>query len=75
MFKFGDKVTYLTSHKLERGIVKYDQEKGKDSIFVVYYCGDDWKNFQKYTSARTNLVDLIAGWTLPDINEKNYEIN
>lgn len=30
-----------------------------DWVFVVYKCDNDWNNFQKYTSARTNRKYLI----------------
>ena len=73
MLKAGDKVTYLARHKIERGIVKFNQKKGDLAVFVVYYCNKEWDKFNDYTSALTHLDDLIEGWILPDTNELNYE--
>ena len=65
--KVGDKVYYQPDHykekdKWENGIVKEVPEWSTDSVRVVYNCGGDWKNFQKYTSALTHIRDLNLGW-------------
>ena len=60
MFKIGDKVTYIKSHKKERGIVKSISDN--KHVFVVYHCGDDWKYYKNYTAARTRISDLVLGW-------------
>ena len=60
MFKPGDKVTYVTEHKRERGIIKSLSDE--QHSFVVYHCSDDWKNYQNYTAARTKNEDLTEGW-------------
>lgn len=58
--KPGDKVTYVTEYKQERGIVKSVSDS--DHVFVVYNCGNDWENYKNYTAARTRIVDLVKGW-------------
>lgn len=59
--KPGDKVTYLTNYKKEKGIVKSISDN--DNTFVVYNCNDDWDNYSDYTAARTRNQDLTKGWT------------
>lgn len=54
----GDKVIYLPT--LEQGIVKEIQTP--NLIRVVYYCNNDWKNYQNYTSILTHIKDLQYGW-------------
>lgn len=61
----GDRVTYSTSYKKEKGIVKSLCED-KDYAFVVYHCGDDWDNYFNYTGARTRIVDLVSGWCIDE---------
>jgi len=59
----GDKVNYDPGHgHPENGIVKEIRENNIEAVFVVYNCAGDWKNYQKYTSALTNLRDLNKGW-------------
>ncbi len=64
--KVGDSVHYQPKHyeddKWENGIVKEIPEHTKESVRVVYNCGDDWGNYQNYTSALTNINDLKSGW-------------
>lgn len=64
--KIGDKVHYQPSYypadRWENGIVKEVPENSLDSIRVVYNTGGDWENYQKYTSALTNVRDLHPGW-------------
>ena len=61
--KVGDKVYYQPQHnppdEWEKGIVK---GIGRDSVFVVYNCNDDWENYQNYTGALTSPRDLYFGW-------------
>jgi len=59
-FEVGEKVTYVTPYKKEKGIVK--SIASEDSTFVVYHCGDEWDNYKEYTAARTQNKDLIKGW-------------
>ncbi len=64
-FKVGDRVHYqqeFAGDHWENGIVKEIPEHTPDAIRVVYNCGDDWENYQNYTSALTNLTDLKRGW-------------
>lgn len=52
----GDKVTWKG---IENGMIKkIDQSK----VWVVFNCGDDWKNYQNYTAALCNIRDLTPGW-------------
>ena len=57
--KQGDKVTYKTLFKTEKGIIK---SMSNGYAFVVYHCGGDWDNYQNYTAARTEVTDLVKGW-------------
>lgn len=57
----GQKVTYKTSYKEEKGIVK-SLSHDEEYAFVVYHCGGDWENYQNYTAARTRFKDLKEGW-------------
>ena len=65
--KVGDKVYYQPDHykaedKYENGIIKEVPDSQLDSVRVVYNCAGDWKNYQDYTSALTNVRDLYSGW-------------
>jgi len=63
--KIGDKVYYQPEHyddKYENGIVKEIPNWSTDSVRVVYNCAGDWKNYENYTSALTNVRDLYIGW-------------
>lgn len=57
--RVGQKVTYDTPYKKEKGIVKSLDE---EYAFVVYHCGGNWDDYENYTAARTNLKDLKKGW-------------
>lgn len=46
----------------DNGIVKSYSEDDSEFVFVVYYCNNDWENYQKYTGIRTNKKDLKFGW-------------
>jgi len=59
--KRGMKVTYVTPHRIETGIVKRICEN-EDSAFVVYNCGENWNEYQDYTAAKTKLENLKKGW-------------
>jgi hypothetical protein len=59
-FNVGDKVTFKTKWKTEKGIVKSLSDD--DHVFVVYNCNDDWENYADYTGARTRIIDLVLGW-------------
>ena len=56
MFKIGDKVNYKGK---ENGIIKSLSEYG---AYVVFNCGGDWENYQKYTGALCGKNDLTLGW-------------
>ncbi len=64
--KVGDKVHYQPEHyddsRWENGIIKEVPEFSLDSVRVVYNCAGDWKNYNNYTSALTNLRDIKLGW-------------
>jgi len=65
--KIGDKVCYQPEHykkngEYENGMIKEIPEHTTKSVRVVYNCGGDWENFKNYTSALTNLRDLLSGW-------------
>ena len=59
-FKVGEKVTYRSPGKVEKGIVKAISDD--NYVFVVYHCGNCWDQYDKFTSARTANRDLEAGW-------------
>ena len=60
VFAIGDKVTYTDKFsKTTKGIVKaLDSNK----VFVVFNCGEDWDNYQEYTSEACKTSDLKLGW-------------
>jgi len=58
--KPGDKVTYHSFSKKEKGIVKSISDE--DHVFVVYHCDGEWDNYEDYTAARTYIGDLTRGW-------------
>jgi hypothetical protein len=65
--KVGDKVCYQPEHykldgRYENGMVKEIPEHTNTSIRVVYNCAGNWDNFKDYTSALTDIRDLIIGW-------------
>jgi hypothetical protein len=60
-YEKNDKVTYISFNKSENGIVKSISDN--DHVFVVYHCANDWDNYENYTAARTNIKDLIKGWS------------
>jgi len=63
--KVGDKVRYQPVHydeKFENGLIKNIPGYAIDSVYVVYDCNEDWKNYTDYTSALTYLKDIKLGW-------------
>lgn len=65
--KVGEKVCYQPDHykdadRYENGMIKEIPDHTNQSIRVVYNCAGDWDNFEKYTSALTDLRDLKLGW-------------
>ena len=64
--RVGDKVHYQPPHygldDWENGIIKEIREGRTDGVWVVYNCAGNWKRYQEYTSALTNLSDLKLGW-------------
>lgn len=78
--KIGQKVYYQPDHykdidRWENGMIKEIRHDNFDAVFVVYNCGGDWKNFENYTSALTNLRDLNINWQhkLDVQGEKNVD--
>ena len=65
--RIGDKVRYEPEHYVEigeweNGVIKEIRENNIEGVFVVYNCNGNWKQYQNYTSALTNLHDLKLGW-------------
>ena len=71
----GMKVHYQPDHYkendyYENGIIKEipnfasdpNSSVGNNSVRVVYNCNSDWKHYNNYTSALTNIYDLKIGW-------------
>ena len=58
--KKGDKVTYHSFEKREKGIVKSISDE--KHVFVVYHCNNEWDNYENYTATRTCIDDLTKGW-------------
>lgn len=73
-FTPGQKVHYAPKFgNKENGIVKSMRE---DVVFVVFKCGNDWDNYQKYTGQSTKISDLEYGW-VTDMNmiEDDSDLN
>ena len=65
--KVGDKVCYCPTHyhesgRFENGIIKEIPDHTDKAVRVVYHCGGDWDNYENYTSALTDIRDLLPGW-------------
>ena len=58
--EIGQKVTYVSVGKVERGIVKSFSDD--EHVFVVYHCDGNWDRYFDYTAARTEIIDLVLGW-------------
>lgn len=79
--QLGQKVYYQPEHykeedKYENGIIKEIPDHTLNSVRVVFNCAGEWKNYQNYTSALTNLDDLNLGWKHSisnDLEEKEIE--
>ncbi len=69
--KPGEKVTFSSYNKKEKGIVKSISDS--EHVFVVYHCDNDWGNYQNYTAARTHISDLTLGWMEEEETEKETE--
>lgn len=59
-FKIGQRVTYKSFGKSEKGIVKSFSDA--EHVFVVYHCNEEWDRYMYYTGARTEIEDLVNGW-------------
>jgi hypothetical protein len=62
-----EKVSYMpykgcSPSEYQNGIVKSHPEHTTESVFVVYNCGGDWKNYKDYTAALTPISSLKKGW-------------
>lgn len=64
-FHIGQQVTYIPTGEI--GIVKHLSET-PGFVYVVYSCGGDWLNYDKYTAALTSCNNLCPGW--PDDSKK-----
>lgn len=67
MLLIGKKVTYVPHpgcmpSDYRNGIVKSHPEHTTDSVFVVFNCAGDWKNYQDYTAQLTPVDRLVPGW-------------
>ena len=52
----GRWVAYVPERRpIEQGRIK---GLGRDVVFVVYHCNDNWDNFENYTGCATNPSDL-----------------
>ena len=67
----GDKVYYQPPHydenKYDNGIVKAIIAGNPSAVRVVYHCGGDWENYEKYTGALTDIKYLHKGWKFSKI--------
>lgn len=63
-FYNGDKVTYHSVGKTEKGIVKSISDE--NHVFVVYHCNNNWEDYENYTAARTCIEDLTKGWNVSE---------
>ena len=71
--KEGQRVTYVTPHKCQHGIVK--TIKSDNEVWVVYNLdGETWKYYNKYTGALTSTKLLVIGWLdLTEFNKLEYD--
>jgi len=60
VFQVGERVTYVTPFKKERGVVKSISDE--NNTFVVYNCNNEWHRYFDFTAARTSNDDLKKGW-------------
>jgi hypothetical protein len=63
----GEKVTYIPflgcdPSQYQNGMVKSHPEHTTESVFVVFNCAGEWKNFKDYTAALTPVSKLRKGW-------------
>lgn len=64
--KIGDKVHYIPfigvdKELYENGVIKSHSDN-LGTVFVVFKCADDWKNYQNYTGQSTPILQLKDGW-------------
>ncbi len=52
----GQYVVYITKFNKDIGRIKSWND---NKIFVVYNCGNEWKEYKKYTASSTNPEDLF----------------
>ena len=57
--KIGDRIIYLPTG--DKGIVK--SVKG-DSVYVVYHCDENWREYNNYTAELTSISSIKKGWDL-----------
>ena len=58
-FKEGQKVHYIPH--CQNGIIK-SFTNNMAGVFVVYNCGNDWKNYRDYTAALCPICEIKDGW-------------
>lgn len=51
----GKWVIYKDNNTYQKGKIKSWNDK---YVFVVFHCGNDWRNFQNYTAVATDPLDL-----------------
>jgi hypothetical protein len=65
-FRVGQKVRYMNqmTGKAEKGIVKKfpKKEENKGWVWVVFECGGNWVNYDKYRAAACKADYLVPGW-------------
>ena len=64
--RIGKKVHYTPfegcdDSLIENGVIKSHSDD-LETVFVVYKCNDDWKNYANYTGCSTRIEDLKEGW-------------
>lgn len=61
--KPGDKVHYIKSEgKSENGIIQRMHPTLKNHAWIVFHCGNDWKNYKNYTGMLMSLDLVKKGW-------------
>lgn len=60
--KKGQKVHFNAGFgQFENGKIK-EVCSDKQNAMVVFYCGGNWDDYEKYTAAKTPISKLRAGW-------------
>jgi len=71
--KIGQKVTYIPIvGDPEIGIVKAFAVN-PESVFVVYKCNNDWKDYKNYTGANTHIKDLYPNWITETLTLEQFK--